>query len=46
MKKMLVRAGSLLASLALFCGIVSANAPSVMFFHQPEIPESMNKYRK
>ncbi len=46
MKKFLMSFGSLLASLALFIGVASVNSPSVMFYHQPEVPESMKQFKK
>ncbi len=46
MKKVLMSMGSIVASLALFIGVSSVNSPSVMFFHQPEIPEKMMNYKK
>lgn len=46
MKKMIVRIASLLASIALFVGISSVNCPSYTIFHQPKVPEGLEKYRK
>lgn len=46
MKKLFIRLASLFASLALFVGITSVNAPSMLIFHQPKVPEGLEKYRK
>ncbi len=46
MKKIVMRIAPLLASLALFVGISSVNSPSVLIFHQPQVPTGLEKYRK
>ncbi len=46
MKKALMYLGSMVSALALFIGVASVNSPSIMFYHQPEVPEIMKKYKK
>ncbi len=46
MKKLIMRIAPMLASLALFVGISSVNSPSYTIFHQPKVPEGLEKYRK
>lgn len=38
--------GSLVASLALVLGVTSANVACMCWFHQPEMPKSMDKFKK
>lgn len=46
MKKLIMSWGSVLASLALFIGITSVNSPSAAFYHQPKVPDGMNRFKK
>ena len=46
MRKLFIRLASLLASIALFVGITSVNAPSAILYHQPKVPKGLEKYRK
>lgn len=46
MKKIVMRIAPMLASLALFVGISSVNSPSMLIYHQPKVPEGLEKYRK
>ncbi len=46
MKKLMLKIASSIASLALFVGIISVNTASVFIFHQPKVPEALEKYRK
>ena len=46
MRRALENLGKILAAVALFVGISSVNSASTIIFNQPEVPESMNKYRK
>lgn len=46
MKKLVMRLAPVFASIALFVGINSVNTPSVLIFHQPKVPDALEKYRK
>lgn len=46
MKKIIKRLAPMIASLALFVGISSVNAPSFYIFHQPKVPKGLENYRK
>lgn len=46
MRKLIKRLAPMIASLALFVGISSVNSPSFYIFHQPKVPEGLEKYRK
>jgi cyclic lactone autoinducer peptide len=49
MKKLVsvwARFAGLLASAALVVGVASSQAACVAWFHQPEVPSDMEKYRK
>lgn len=46
MKKFICRFAQILASFVFFIGITSVNTPSALVFHQPKIPEGLEKYRK
>jgi len=46
LKILLMVFGGLLASLALSMGVASAHALCVYNFHQPKVPQGMNKFRK
>ncbi|MDR1754820.1 MAG: cyclic lactone autoinducer peptide [Eubacterium sp.] len=45
-KKILIKAGWVTASLALFAGVLSMNSACMMFFHQPKVPQDMDKFKK
>ena len=34
------------AAAALFMGKVSANSPSFVLYHQPRVPEKLNKFKR
>lgn len=34
------------AAAALLMGKVSVNAPSMIFYHQPRVPEKLNSFKK
>lgn len=42
----LIKFGSVIASLALFIGVSSASTACYFWFNQPEMPESIEKFRK
>ncbi|MEI6579833.1 MAG: cyclic lactone autoinducer peptide [Eubacteriales bacterium] len=42
----LLKWGSLVASLALFVGVSSAQAACCWWFHQPKVPQGMEKFKK
>lgn len=44
-KKLILKAGSSFAVLALAIGIMTSNSACLMVFHQPEEPEAMNKFK-
>lgn len=46
MKKLFVKFAPVLASFALFAGMTSVNSPSYTIFHQPKVPNGLEKYRK
>jgi cyclic lactone autoinducer peptide len=39
-----IKLSSLLASLALFFGVVSAQSTCYAFYHQPKVPQGMSKF--
>ena len=45
-KQFIVKNGGLLAALALTVGVFSANSATCFWFNQPEMPETLNSYRK
>ena len=46
LKSLLVIIGGLLTSLALTVGVASAGAHCMLIFHQPKVPQGMNKFMK
>lgn len=46
MKNFIMRVAPMLASLALFIGISSVNAPSYYIYHQPKVPAGLEKFKK
>ena len=40
------KSAALFASLALLIGIVSVNSACFCWFHQPVVPQGMNKFKK
>lgn len=46
LKTIVMKLVSFLPALALITGIVTANSACVSLFHQPKIPQGLNKYRK
>jgi cyclic lactone autoinducer peptide len=40
----LIRLGSLLASIALVMGVVSSQAVCIAFYHQPKVPQGMSRF--
>lgn len=46
MKKILTKLASLLPALAMIAGIASLNSACSLIYHQPEVPSSLDKYRK
>lgn len=46
MKKIMFKLATLVASFAFSIGIFSVNSASVFIFHQPRVPEALEKYRK
>lgn len=46
MKKLMCHLAQILASFVFFIGITSVNTPSALVFHQPKVPEGLEKYRK
>lgn len=45
-KTAILKMGGTLASLALILGVSSLDSACVIWYHQPKIPQSMDKYRK
>jgi cyclic lactone autoinducer peptide len=41
-----IKLSGLLASLALFFGVVSAHSTCYAFFYQPKVPQGMSKFIK
>lgn len=46
MKKLLIKADTVLASFALLLSIVAANQACGFFTHQPELPKNVKNLRK
>jgi cyclic lactone autoinducer peptide len=46
MKKIILFFANLLSSFVLLVSISSVNSPSYLVFHQPKVPEALEKYRK
>jgi len=46
MKKAFLRMGTMVSSLALVLGVASFEAACFMFFHQPKVPQGMEKFAK
>jgi len=46
MKKFMLKCGSSLASLALVMGVVSITPACHWAFHQPKVPQGMEKFSK
>ena len=44
--KLIRLASSLLPALALLIGISTAGEACLSFYHQPEVPEELNQYRR
>lgn len=45
-QKIIRNCATLLPALAFFVGVLSVNQACFTFFHQTEVPEEMNAYRK
>ncbi len=46
MKKILTKLASILPALAMIVGVASLNSACSLTYHQPEVPTSLDKYRK
>ncbi len=46
MQKLIVKLGTMMASLALFITTANANSTCVIVIHQPKLPDSAKKLRK
>ena len=46
LKGIMLKWGSLVASLALVFGIASSSVACVCWYHQPQMPKSMDKFKK
>ncbi len=46
MKKMIMKLAAVIPALAFVAGIVSLNSACILTYHQPEIPSSLDNYRK
>ena len=45
-RKVTFRIGGLIASLALFFGIASSQAACASWYHQPKVPQAMDRFKK
>ena len=43
---MFLKMGVLISSLALMLGVMSASVACAAWFHQPKVPEGMEKFKK
>jgi len=46
LRTLALRFGVMITSVALFMGSVSAQATCVAVYHQPKVPQSMEKFKK
>ena len=44
-KSLMIKFGGLITAITLVIGVASTTAQCLLFFHQPKIPPSMNKYK-
>ena len=45
-KSFFLKYGTALSALALFMGVSSVNSACFTFYHQPKVPEAMNRFKK
>ena len=46
MKKLFIKLQTILPAVALFLGVAALNSACVATYHQPEVPSSLDTYRK
>lgn len=45
-KSFFLKYGTALSALALFIGVTSVNSACFTFYHQPQVPAAMNRFKK